>query len=899
MPDWNAEVRRRLALLSLPPAREAELVEELAAHLADRYAELRGHGLSADAAEARIVAEHLSESGLADALAELEPPAAPDPPAMGGGPAAGWLTGLTDDVRCAGRALRTSPAHTTVALLTLGLGIGGTTAIFSAVDALLLRSLPFAEPGRLVTFWGTAPDKGLPVVNYPDALYAVYRERLRSVSPLAMYNASGFTLTGHGEAERLDGAVVTVDFFRTLGAEPFLGRTFLEAEQARGANLVTVLSYAFWLRRLGGDSAMLGEALRLDDIPTTVVGIMPPGFAFPGRTDLWIPMGIDPASLNCWCYDAIGRLGPGSTPAVLAREIDAINADFWAEREGRPRPPPPRPDEESRTTVVRPLARELTGEVRTPLLVLLGAEAMVLLIACANLANLQLARGASRRREIAVRTALGASPRRIARQLLVESLVLSLAGAALGVLGAIPAVGALSRLAVERVAFVEGIRLDPGVLGFAVLLGLVTGVLFGLAPALSSARVDLSANLREGTRTTGAASGLRLNDAFVVSQVALSVVLLVGAGLLLKSFARLMDVNPGFEPRNAVVGRLAVPWSSYRDMEQVRRLAAPLVDRVRALPGVRAVGISSTAPFSPSNNQQELIVQGQEPGPDEPVPVASIRRVSTGYFDAVGTPLLEGRPFTTGDRAGTEPVAIIDQTLARRYWPDGSALGRRISTGDRNAPVWRAVVGVVSSIRHRRLEREPDHYVYYPLEQDYAWNLDLVVRAAVAPRSLVPALRREVSAADPNLPFFDVHTLEEAIDQSVSTRRFTGTLLLAFAGFAVLLASIGLFGVMARNVAARLREFGIRLALGAEPGQVERLVLRRGGRLVLIGAATGVLGAVLVTRSLRGLLFEVEPLDPVTFGATLLLLAAVTLAACWIPARRATRADPLETLRAE
>jgi putative ABC transport system permease protein len=899
MPDWRAEVRRRLAALDLPPAREADLVEELAADLADRYDELRARGLPADAANAAIIAEHLSEPALTEALAGVEPAARSAGPPMGGDPGEGWVTGLWDDARFAVRSLRKSPVHTAVALLTLALGIGATTAIFSAVNAVLLRPPPFAEPDRLVTFWGTAPEKGLPVVNYPDALYAVYRERLRSVRPMAMYTASGFTLTGHGEAGRLDGANVTVEFFRTLGVEPYLGRTFLEGEQARGANLVTVLSYQFWQQRLGGDSAILGQALRLDDILTTVVGIMPPGFTFPGRTDLWIPIAVDPASLNCWCYGAIGRLGPGRTARDLAREIEAVNADFWAERESRPRPPPPAPDEDPRGTVVKPLARELTGEVRTPLLVLLGAEAMVLLIACANLANLQLARAASRRREIAVRTALGASPRRIVRQLLVESLVLSLAGAGLGLLGAIPAVDALSRLAVERVAFVEGIRLDPVVLGFAVLLGVVTGVLFGLAPALRGAKIDLSASLKEGTRTTGAASSLRLNDAFVVSQVALSVILLVGAGLLLKSFARLMDVNPGFEPRHALVGRIAVPWSTYRDMNDVRRLVGPLVDRVSALPGVTAAGLSSTAPFSSNDNQQELIVQGQEPGPDEPVPVASIRRVSTGYFEAVGTPLLEGRPFTTGDRAGTEPVAIIDQTLARRYWPGGSALGRRINTGDRHDPTWRTVVGVVSSIRHRRLDRAPDHYVYYPLEQDYAWTLDLVVRATVAPTSLVPALRREIATTDPNLPLFDVHTLEEAIDRSVSTRRFTGSLLLAFAGFAVLLASIGLFGVMARNVAARLREFGVRLALGAEPAQVQRLVLRRGARLVLIGSGVGVAGAALVTRALRGLLFDVAPLDPATFGATLVLLGAVTLAACWFPARRATRADPLETLRAD
>jgi predicted permease len=400
-------------------------------------------------------------------------------------------------------------------------------------------------------------------------------------------------------------------------------------------------------------------------------------------------------------------------------------------------------------------------------------------------------------------------------------------------------------------------------------------------------------------RGTGTAAGHRLNDGFVVSQVAISVVLLVGAGLLLRSFARLMDVNPGFEPRNAVIGRIAVPWTAYQDMADVRRVVAPLVDRVRALPGVTAAAVTSTAPFSNNDNQQELLVQGQEPGPGEPIPVASIRRVSDGYFEAVGTPILEGRGFTPGDRAGSEMVAVIDQGLARRYWPTGGALGRRISTGDVARPVWRTVVGVVASIRHRQLDRPPDLYVYYPLEQAYAWTLDVVVRTTLEPAGLIPSLTREIRAVDPNLPFYDVHTLEEAIDRSVSTRRFTGMLLGAFAGFAILLAGIGLFGVMARNVSARNREFGVRMALGARPAQVQRLVLRRGWRLVLLGAVIGTAGAAAVTRVLRGLLFEVEPLDPATFGATLLLLGAVTLAACWIPARRATRADPLDTLRAE
>jgi predicted permease len=368
---------------------------------------------------------------------------------------------------------------------------------------------------------------------------------------------------------------------------------------------------------------------------------------------------------------------------------------------------------------------------------------------------------------------------------------------------------------------------------------------------------------------------------------------------LLKSFARLMDVHPGFEPRNAVVGRVSVPFNTYPDIAQVRALASEVLERVRALPGVGAAGISSTAPFSANDNQQELTVQGQEPGPDEPVPVASIRRVTVGYFEAVGTPLVEGRVFTATDRNTAERVAVIDKGLADRFWPGGGALGRRINTGDRANPIWRTVVGVVASIRHQRLDRAPDLYVYYPLEQGFTWNLDLVVRSSVEPLSLVPALRREVGAVDPDLPLFDVHTLDQAISRSVSTRKFTGMLLVAFAGFALLLASIGLFGVMARNVAARLREFGVRLALGAQPAQVERLVLWRGGRLVVTGAVIGTAGAAAGTRALRGLLYEVQPLDPATFGATLIVLSLVTLLACWIPARRATRADPLEALRAE
>ncbi len=895
MPDWRAEIRRRVEPLRLDPARAAAIIEELAAHLDDRFTELLGRGLSPEAAEAAVREEHLLGGQLGPALAGLVPPAPPPAPVLGltAGPAAG----VGADFRYAARALRKNPGLTAIALVTLGLGIGANAAIFSAVNAILLRPPPFERPAELVTFWGTAPEKGLPVVNYPDALYAWYRDRLQSVRPLAMYTTAGFTFTGEGEPERLTGANVTAEFFSVLGIQPRLGREFTADEHVTGRNLVTVISWNLWRRRFAGDTAVLGRSLLLDGIATTVVGVMPPGFNFPDRAELWIPLPINAASTNCWCYDAVGRLAPDRSPDDVALEIDRINVGFWVEREGRPNTPPDPAG--PRGTVVRPLARVLTGEVRTPVLVLLGAVGMVLLITCANLATLLLARATARGREIAVRCAMGASPRRIARQLLAESLLLGTGGAALGIAVAWMATGALSRVAAERISYLDGIRLDLRVLGFTLGAGLAAGVLFGLAPAMNGARVDLVAALKEGARGTGSKTSRRLHDVFVAAQLALSVILLVGAGLLLRSFGRLTALDPGFRPDRVVVGRLSIPFATYGDMGQVRLLVQRLEARVRALPGVEEAAVSSTAPFSRGDNQQELLVQGREPGPGEPVPVASIRRVSPGYFDAVRTPLLEGRGFTPADGDSSDRVAIIDASLARRYWPEGGAVGKRIATGNRAQPVWRTVVGVAASIRHRRLDRAPDHYVYYPLAQASSWTLDLVVRSSVPPASLIRSLRAELFAVDPSIPLYDVTTLEAAVERSVSTRRFTNRLLAGFAVSAVLLAAIGIYGVMSRNVATRIREFGVRLALGARPGQLETLVLRQGLRLVAIGALAGVAGAAGLTRFLRGLLYEVTPLDPVTFGGAVLLLAAVALAACWLPARRATGADPLEALRAE
>ena len=894
MPDWKPEIRARLRALGLSAMRREEIVEELAQHLDDRYRELLHAGRGADDA-ARTAIDELAEGGtLASALRPLERRADPAPPVPGGPAGDGRFAGFARDVQLAGRTLRKNPLSTAVAVLTLTLGIGAAAAIFTFVNAVLLQGPPFADPGRLVVFWGTAPDKGLPVVNYPDALYAHYRARARTLDPLAMYRTAGFTLTGAGGAERITAANVTLDFFRTLGVTPLKGRTFLPEEERRGNNLVAVVSYGFWQRRFGGDPGLLGRAIILNRLPTTVVGIMPPGFDFPGRAELWIPAAIDPQSLNCWCFDAVGRLAPARGREDVVREIEALNAAFWDAREpGRPKPasdPNATPG-----TIVKPMGDALVSDIRTPLLVLLGGVAMVLLVACANLANLMLVRATTRSRELAVRCCLGASRWRIVRQMLAESLLLALLGAAGGVALAWWAVTGLTPIVLERVPYLQRIGLDAAVVGIPVLATVATVLLFSLLPALQGSRLDLDASLRAGSRTTRSGASGRLSDAFVVSQFALSLVLLVGGGLLLRSFWKLANLEPGFHVERVLVGRVSLPWTQYQEPDRVRSVFERLEAQVAALPGVMAAGLTSTAPFSSGNNQQEFRIDGRESAPGEPVPVTSVRSMSLGYLNAVGTPVVSGRQFAPADAEGATLVAIVDESLARRYWPGGSALGRRVRLGGDTA--WRTIVGVAASVRHGSLSRSVDHYVYLPLAQAPRWGMDLAVRAAGDAAALLGPVRAALQEIDPELPLYEEHTLEDAISDSLAPRRLVNALLLGFAGVGLLLAAIGIYGVMALSVASRTNEFGIRIALGAAPAEIRALVLGRGLKLLLVAVVIGLAGGALASRFLGSLLFEVEPIDPLTFGAGTVTLALVALAACYLPARRATRTDPLEALR--
>jgi putative ABC transport system permease protein len=895
MPDWKSEIRRRLIGLNLELGQLDDIVEELAQHLDDRYAELLESGMPSEHAREVALRELASDRVLARALRPVERPSNPKP--VLGKPVRGhWVRGIRGDVRDGLRAFRNNPGLSAVALLTLSVSIGANAAIFSVVNAAILRPLPFVEPDRLVSFWGSAPQMGLPVVNYPDALYAYFRTRSRTLHPIAAYASASFTLTGTGDPERVTGAWVTADFFSLLGRTPRAGRDFTPEEETPHGNRVVVLSDGFWHRRFGADPQMVGKSIMLDGRLTTVIGIMPPGVDFPNRSELWVPLGTNPQSLNCWCFPTIGRLAAGQTPESAAREIASLNDSFWPEREGKT-PEQPTTEHSKSIVIAKPLARELVGDARSPLLVLLGAVGMVLLIACANIANLLLVRANARGKEIAVRCCLGASPWRIARQLLIESLLLALAGATLGLMLASWGATALGRLTEARLSYVHDIRLDPVVLAFTVGLTLATVVLFGVAPAFRGARIDLRGAITDGGRTTRSISSRRLADTFVVAQLALCIVLSIGAGLLLKSLSNLLAVDPGFRPENVLVGRLTLPFVQRPADEaeaHARAFFAQLAERVQALPGVRNVGLSSSAPFSNGNNQQTFGVKGREPARGQPTLVASVRSVTPEYFAAVGTPVRRGRTFQMMDSATTPLVAVVDETLAHRYWPDGNVIGNDIRLGD--GP-WRTIVGVVASIKHGDLSEDSDRYIYVPHAQAPADQMDLVVRADTDPSMMVGAIRQEIQRLDPALPFYEVHTLEGAVARSLSTRRVTNSLLFAFAIAALILAAVGLYGVIALSVSQRIKEFGIRLALGATRADVLTLVLRQGMRLLVVGLILGLAGAVGVTGYLGSLLFHVRPLDPLIFTGVVLLLVTVALGACYIPARRATATDPLEALR--
>jgi putative ABC transport system permease protein len=803
---------------------------------------------------------------------------------------------LLQDIRYALRAMRRTPGFTAVALLTLALGIGANAAIFSVINAVLLRPLPFPDPDRVLRVYSTFQgERGvLSPRNFLDV-----REQQKSFASLAAYYADGYTLSGAGDPERLDGATVSADFFGVLGVKPLVGRTFRPDEDVPGKNRVAVLGYDLWRRRFGGDRGIVGRAVTLEGVPYVVVGVMPAGFAYPEKREIWTPIPFDSSftgqgSRGAYYISAIGRLAPGATPEHAAVEVAGI-----AGRLARAYP-------EANANVggtALPLAEALVGDIRGSLLVLLAAVGFVMLIACANLANLLLSRAAARQGEMAVRVALGAGRRRLIRQLLTESVALSLAGAALGLVLARWGAAFLVSMKPRGIPRLEGVGVDATVVAYTAGIAVLTGILFGLAPALQAARGQVATALREGGRSPSASRGsARMRGALVVAEMALAVMLLAGAGLLIRSFATLRAVNPGFRTDRALTFRIAVPESRYGRDAQIDGFYSRLLATTAALPGAAGVGAVSALPLSGTSFNFDFTVDGRPKPPPGASATLETRAITPGYLTVMGIPVLRGRGFTEADRAGAPPVVLISQSAARKFFAGEDPIGKRIVLGwTRTDTVHTGgtVVGVVGDVKLSRLEDEAPPHIYLAHHQVPTQAMSVVLRGTGDPLSLAPAVRRTVAALDPDVPVTRLLSVSQLVSDSVSQRRFYMLLLTLFAALALALAGVGIFGVVSYTVVQRTREIGIRMALGAAPGRVLHEVVGRGVGLAGIGLGVGLVLSLGATRTLAGLLYGVGPQDPATLAATLAVLGGAALAASWIPARRATRVDPITALRAD
>jgi putative ABC transport system permease protein len=810
---------------------------------------------------------------------------------------------LLQDLRYGARMLMKKPGFSLIAALTLTLGIGANTAIFSVINGVMLKPLPYAEPERLVAVWEVRHDGRRGSVSYPN--FADWRAQNGVFERIAIYRDSTMALTSETDPANLRAVITTPDLFPLLNARPQLGRSFLPEEEKAGSRVV-VLGHGAWRKYFGADPNLVGKRIKLDGLAFTVVGVMPAGFNFPveaEQADLWVSAAIsserdDPKeeSLNeqrgAHVYDAIARLKPGVTLAAAQTDLETVMGRLRAQYS----------DEVGGDhTAMRPYLNELIGGVERALLTLFAAVGVVLLIACANVASLLLARAIARQQEIAVRAALGASWGRIVRQLLTESLLLAAVGGAAGLLLATWGVDLLKALSPADLPRIQDVRLDGRALMFTLLVSLLTGFVFGLIPALRAARADLNEALKEGGRGGEGLRRNRLRGALVVAEVAMSMTLLVGAGLLINSFVRLQRVNLGFDPHQVLTLRVALPDARYREARQIINFNQELMRRIERLPGVRSAAMVSKSPLS-SDPSTTFEVEGQPTAPDESRrPSAGVRVSTPGYFRTLGIPFVSGRDFSERDEEKSAPVIVINETLAAHYFPNQNPIGKHIRPGisaEGDSP-WREIVGVVGSVRHRGPGREPRPEFFLPHTQMPFITLTTVVRGAGDPLAIVGAVRNEVRALDSELPLDSVKTLDQYLTESVAQPRFNTLLLALFAGVSMILTAIGLYGVMAYSVSARTREISVRVALGARRHDVLRLVISLGMKLTLIGVAIGLVAALALTRLMAGLLFGVTPTDPATFALIALLLVSVAALACYIPARRATNVDPMIALRRE
>ena len=897
MPDWRQEVKSRLLGLRLDPTREAEIVEELTQHIQDRYEEFVRGGATADEARRAALLELAESDVLAQGLRRVEGPARREQVAPGAPRRANMFGDIWQDLRYGLRTLVKDPTFTAVAVVALALGIGANSAIFSVVNTVLLRPLPYKDPGRIVMIWEDNSRHGYPRDTPAPANFVDWRDQNKVFEAVAATADVSLNLTGVGEPERLDGKRVSASLFPILGVGPQLGRWFTPEEDQPGANHVVILSHGLWQRRFGSDPNVVGKALTMSGNSLSVVGVMPPGFQFPGDdVQFWIPIAFtqkEAARRGSHFLNVVARLKPGVTLEQAQAEMSAIA--------GRLQQQYPEQNTDLGAAVV-PLHEQLVGNIKTALLVLLGAVGFVLLIACANVANLLLARAAGRQKEIATRVALGASRLRLIRQFLTESVLLAAIGGVFGLLLSVWGVRVLKTFIPPNISQAKEITVDLKVLLFTLLVSLLTGLVFGLAPATQATKFNLNETLKEGGRDSAAGSrGNRIRGALVVSEIALSLILLIGAGLLINSFVRLRNVDPGFKTGNLLTMSVALPAQKYPD--QARRVAfyEEMLRRVEALPGVRSAAITSQIPLVKQGDSVGVQIEGRpEPRPGEEIIIVT-RVVSPHFLQTMGIQLLRGRTFGDEDKPDSPAVALVSDTMARRYWPGEDPVGKRLCPGrPEKDSDWVTVVGVVNDVRQFGLDVAVKPQMYLTYEQSaYFSPRNLVVSTNVEPTSLAPTLRNTVWEIDRDQPVSNIRTMEDVLSESIARQRFSTLLLGVFGVVALVLAAVGVYGVMSYSVAQRTHEMGIRMALGAQEWDVLKLAVGQALKLVVIGVGVGLAASLALTRVMTSLLFGVSSTDPTTFVIISLVLIGAGVLASYVPARRATKVDPMIALHYE
>jgi len=815
------------------------------------------------------------------------------------------MNSLLQDLRYAVRQLRKSPGFTAVAVITLALGIGANTSIFSVVNGVLLRPLEFPDADRLVRVWHVPPAKSFPGMTtfaVSAANYLDWERQNHVFEGMAIYSFHGFTLTGSDKPEQVDACAATSGFFSTLGVQPMLGRVFLPEEDQPGHSDVVVLSHRFWQEHFGSNPGIVGHDVKMDGHSYLLAGVMPASFRFPDFAQMWTPMAWtdqEKAVRGEHHSVVIARLKPGRDLKQAQAEMNTISSRLEQQYPE---------DDKGWGAIVVPLHDDMVSDVRPALLVLLGAVAFVLLIASVNVANLALARTFSRQKEIAIRTALGASSIRVLRQILTESILLALAGGALGLTYAQGGIRLIMAFLADKLPHSIEVGLDSKVLVFTAVISIAAGILAGVLPALRLTRGDVNQALKQGLgRTDADSSGQRTRHILVVSEVALSLMLLVGAGLMIRSFQMLHGVNPGFDSHNVLTMSAMVSRAKFSQPSQQISFFEQVLRRVRALPGVESAGVVDDIPLDNGGSHQPIAIEGRPTLPMSEQPEVDVRLISAGYMNALHIPVLRGRDVNETDLAGRPAVIVISESMARQFWPGEDALGKRLTLTFFPDAV-REVVGIVGDVKLDGLDQaRPSATLYFPLDQVSApsnggWGafpMSLVVRSASGAAGLVSAVSSAVHDVDPDIPLRDIHTMDELVANSISQQRFNMLLLGAFAGLALLLAAIGIYSVLSYSVKRSVREIGIRLALGASLGDVLRLVIFEGMRPTLLGVAIGVSGALALGRVLSGLIYGVKPTDPFTFAAVAVLLTAIAMVAVMIPAYRATKVDPMVALRYE